>query len=69
MPGTRTTRQRHAVGAENFPGKFQRVKTAAAFARGIFRGNGWFGFHDFQTAKYAKKNFAFPVCVFRVVRG
>jgi len=33
---TPATSQRHAVGAEKFPGNFQRVKTAAAFADSIF---------------------------------
>ncbi len=37
VPGTSATRQRHAICAENFPGDLQRVKTATAFARGLFR--------------------------------
>jgi hypothetical protein len=46
MTGATATRHGHAISAEKLPGNFQRLKTAAAFARGSFLcRNGWFRFH------------------------
>jgi len=43
MPRTAAAGEGDAVGAQELAGKLQRVKAAAAFALGVFRGSGRFG--------------------------
>ena len=48
MAGATTTGERHAIGAEKFPGDFQHIKTAATLTHDILiRGNFGFQFHAF----------------------
>jgi hypothetical protein len=54
VAGAATAGQLNAIHAKPSAAKFPRVKTAAAFARGILGRTGGFGFHDFSTAKYSK---------------
>jgi len=64
------TRQRHAIGAEKFPGDFQRFKFAAAFTRCIRVG--WFGFHNIlnhEILGLRKNLFCASFRVFGVFRG
>jgi hypothetical protein len=71
MPRTTTTRHGHAISAEKLPGNFQRLKTAAAFARGSFLcGHDWFRFHysTSNRAAFSGDYFAKPSAIAMALR-